>query len=243
MSQSESIKELASALAKAQGEFPAIEKNKTAKIPKKTGGDYSYQYADLADIIRVVTPALTKYGLSVTQSPTLVGDKFVLETVLMHASGEWRSALYPLMGHERAQEQGSEITYARRYALCPMLGIHGEEDDDGKAASDAPRAQATRPRPPEIPHNPHPIPSGKITPPGPSISSQYRAQTPVTPAPGDFNPHFAEDTSPEPDPEPVCQLCGKTLLFSNNTKGFYCPNYKDRTKGVHSSIAPTAAVS
>jgi hypothetical protein len=43
------------------------------------------------------------------------------------------------------------MTYARRYALFAMIGIAGDEDDDGNAAADTPRqARASKPDP--IPH-------------------------------------------------------------------------------------------
>lgn len=135
MNHSESLKELAAALSKAQGEFEAIPKNRTAEIPAKAGGKYTYRYADLADLISAVTPALSRNGLSITQSPTLIEGRLTLETTIMHASGEWKSGFYPLQSFERAQEMGSEITYARRYTLAAMLGVHAEEDEDGNLAT------------------------------------------------------------------------------------------------------------
>lgn len=142
MAKSESIKELAAALSKAQGEFPTIAKNKTAKVPMKAGGQYSYRYADLADVISATAPVLSRNGLGISQVPTISNGKLVLETTLMHASGEWISSEYPLATHDRPQEMGSEITYGRRYTMTSVLGIHGDEDDDGALAQNAPRPQA-----------------------------------------------------------------------------------------------------
>ena len=48
--QSESIKELATALAKVQAGIKPVKKDKTAKIPTKSGGSYSYNYADLSSV-------------------------------------------------------------------------------------------------------------------------------------------------------------------------------------------------
>lgn len=142
MAKSESIKELAAALSKAQGEFPTIAKNKTAKVPMKAGGQYSYRYADLADVISATAPVLSRNGLGISQVPTISNGKLVLETTLMHSSGEWISSEYPLATHDRPQEMGSEITYGRRYTMTSVLGIHGDEDDDGALAQNAPRPQA-----------------------------------------------------------------------------------------------------
>jgi ERF superfamily protein len=140
MAKSDSIKELAGALSKGQGEFPTIAKNRTANVPMKAGGKYSYRYADLADVISAIAPVLAKNGLSISQAPTIIDSKLVLETTLMHASGEWMTSVYPLQSYDRPQEMGSEITYARRYTLTSILGIHAEEDDDGAIAGTAKEA-------------------------------------------------------------------------------------------------------
>lgn len=131
MNKSESIKELAKALSAAQGEFPMIPKTKKAKVKMKAGGEFSYNYADLSDIIKIISPVLSKNGLSISQDPVMIGDCFYLETTLMHSSGEWKTGLYPMRLLPTPQEQGAEITYSRRYALTSCLGIHADEDTDG----------------------------------------------------------------------------------------------------------------
>jgi hypothetical protein len=104
----------------------------------KAGGSYSYRYADLADILNAVIPVLSKNGLSLNQM-THMGDGGVLmlDTMLMHSSGEWIGGSYPLRSHDRPQEMGSEITYARRYNAAAILGIQADEDDDGAVAQKA----------------------------------------------------------------------------------------------------------
>jgi hypothetical protein len=59
-------------------------------------------------------------------------------TIIFHASGEWLE-FGPLLLHggNTAQEQGSAVTYARRYALTTALLIAADEDDDGAKASPA----------------------------------------------------------------------------------------------------------
>ena len=121
---------LAEALAAFQSELPPIGKANTANT-----GTYSYSYADLADISRAVMPLLGKHGLSFTSFPTLdEGGRFVLRYTLRHASGESDSGSYPLPANGSAQQMGSAISYARRYALSAVTGIAPDEDDDGKAA-------------------------------------------------------------------------------------------------------------
>jgi len=152
LSRSSSIKEIASALSKAQGEFPSIPKNRTAKVKMKAGGEYAYKYADLADVIAGITATLKTNGLSHAQFPTLNNGTFGLETLIMHSSGEWMSSFFPMVQHERPQDMGSEITYTRRYALCAALGIQADEDDDGAIAQNtAPKvAKGQKPNTPAI---------------------------------------------------------------------------------------------
>lgn len=148
MRTSETIKELADALAKAQGAFPAIRKGKTAKVKgtSKSGKDfeYSYAYADLSDIMDAIRKALAENGLSIIQpiGKGTNGDGLVLVTRLLHSSGQWLEEDYPVDVYERPQEQGSAITYARRYAVTALLGIAAEEDDDGQAAQGGDRRPA-----------------------------------------------------------------------------------------------------
>lgn len=132
------INELFDALAKAKAKFPVIEKNRTAEVVMKTGGKYSYSYADLADVNNAVTKPLSEEGLCVLQPMTVIeGDHFVV-TVIAHKSGQWIQSAYRLDIDPDMTEQakGSAITYARRYSLCAAMGIVAEDDDDGKGASD-----------------------------------------------------------------------------------------------------------
>ncbi|WP_412550261.1 ERF family protein [Shimia sp. MIT910701] len=113
---------LYAALAKAQGEFPEIPKNKTG---------HGYKYADIADILRAVRPILSKNGLSIFQS--IAGDK--LETTLAHETGATLVSRYPLVQDgtgrmNNIQKIGAALTYARRYSLTALLGVAADEDVD-----------------------------------------------------------------------------------------------------------------
>ena len=139
MNKSESIKELATALSKAQGELENA--SKTSANPF-----FKSKYADLAEVINTAKPVLAANGLSIIQMPG--GDAALgivsVETMLCHSSGEWVSnvAIAPL--NEKisngkpvppdAQSVGSAISYLRRYSYTAFLGM-AQEDDDGNAAS------------------------------------------------------------------------------------------------------------
>lgn len=136
MRSSDQIDQLASALAAAQGEFPTVTKTKVARVPTKGGGEYSYRYADLPDVLAAVQPALTKHGLAVIALPdTAAEGKPALTTRLVHVSGQWIEATAELyLSQQTPQGQGSAITYARRYGLCGALNIAADEDDDAGIA-------------------------------------------------------------------------------------------------------------
>jgi hypothetical protein len=127
--------ELAKALTKFHAELPKVGKGSTNPAFKS-------RYADLADIVSVVLPALAKQGLAWITTPRVSDDGFVLEYELRHTSGEAVTGSWPLPDPEKAkpQEMGSAVTYAKRYCLSAVTGIAPDEDDDGNAASKGPGA-------------------------------------------------------------------------------------------------------
>ncbi len=132
---------LAEALAKAQSKFVAVAKSKTAKVPMKSGGTYSYNYADLADIWDMIRKPLGEVGIAVLQPVATTENGVAVTTMLVHAgSGQTLSCKVAMPTFQAgAQGLGSAITYARRYGLGSMLGIVTDEDDDGALAThDAP---------------------------------------------------------------------------------------------------------
>lgn len=160
---SDSICHVAAALAKAQAIFPEVHKNKKARIPTKGGSVYEFRYADLNTILTACRGALTENELTISQLIRTIGPSMVLQTLLIHSSGEFLSSTLPLNNSSGAQALGSEITYMKRYALSSMLGIAADDDDDGnlaeaskkdkpqQAASNARRPAPTAPNVPTIP--------------------------------------------------------------------------------------------
>lgn len=145
---------LAGALVLAQAEMPPVPKTKEVKVATRTGGEFTYKYATLDDLIAATLPVLNRHGLAIVQLPAQTETGMPgLRTVIVHESGEELSATMPLSPGNGMQELGSAITYMRRYAWSAALGIASEHDDDGQAsshgssdASDAVRAaQAAQP--------------------------------------------------------------------------------------------------
>lgn len=138
MKKSESIKEIAIALANTQKELPTIAHNHFVDFVAKSGMKVKYSYADLTTILETVNPILTKNGLSITQLTGFDGDTFGLETTLMHISGEWISGFYPINMELPAQDMGSALSYSRRYSITLALNLSTDADDDGAAAQQTP---------------------------------------------------------------------------------------------------------
>ncbi len=141
MQKSEQINELFTALAKAQGEFKSISMD-------KVNPHFKSKYASLTATQEATREVLSKFGLGLIQSIDIENEHYYLETLLSHSSGQWTSSrLKLILEKNNMQGLGSAITYAKRYAWQAILGVVGDEDDDGNAASQKPQAQ-TRSTPP-----------------------------------------------------------------------------------------------
>lgn len=128
---------LAAALAKAQGSFLPIRKNRRVTVVTKAKdgrppGSYSFQYATLDAVIDATRDALSANELALSH----IYDNGVLTVELLHSSGESRASRFPMPDPLKVgwQEFGSAVTYATRYGASPMIGVAAESDDDGNAA-------------------------------------------------------------------------------------------------------------
>jgi len=133
---------LARALIKVQAELPLVQKTQTAVVPTKSGGEYRYTYADLADVTAAAMPLLTKNGLAFMAAPR-VTDKgsYELAGILLHESGEQMDGALPLHGND-PQQIGGALTYFRRYLLGCMIGIVTDDDADARQAMGAQQTRA-----------------------------------------------------------------------------------------------------
>jgi ERF superfamily len=130
------------AIAAAKAEIPVIRKNRRVGFASNRAGASRTDYAheDLAEIARVVTPILGKYGLSYRFRTASPSEKPITVTcVITHRLGYYEEnsleAPRDQSGNKNAiQSIGSTVTYLQRYTLKAALGLAAEEDDDGKAA-------------------------------------------------------------------------------------------------------------
>lgn len=125
---SEQIQELATALAKAQGEM-------TLASEDKVNPHFKSSYASLGSVWDACRIPLSKNGLSIIQNPQVENGELFLVTMLLHSSGQWMKSKMPVTNAKNTpQALGSCITYMRRYALSSMVGIAPGDDDDANAA-------------------------------------------------------------------------------------------------------------
>jgi hypothetical protein len=130
--QSDSIKELAGAMALAQAKVDGARKDSSNPFFKS-------KYADLASVTAAVQ-VIYEYGLSYIQRSHDRDNAAAIETIILHKSGEWMSAGIVSVPVSKADAQGygSALTYARRYSLGAAFGIVPEDDDGNAAAKAAP---------------------------------------------------------------------------------------------------------
>ena len=148
MKKSESIVELAKALAKFQSEV---------KQPLKDANNpfFKSKYVPLENVVEAITTTAGPLGLSFTQWATTTENGTPgVSTLVMHDSGEWIEypPIYAKPQKADPQGIGSVITYLKRYALSAVFGITSDSDDDGNAASAPPSGprQQQQPTPPKL---------------------------------------------------------------------------------------------
>jgi hypothetical protein len=153
MTRSESITNLATALAQAQAEMPVAVFDATNPFLKS-------KYASLGAVIQASRPILAKHKLSLVQFPISDPASIGVESILTHESGEFvaERILIPLTeekGKSKVQSAGSTLTYLRRYSWASILGMYSDEDSDGSSPAQAfhPKPATALPPPPIHKHS------------------------------------------------------------------------------------------
>lgn len=143
MNKSETIAKLAEALSKAQGEM--LPASREAENPF-----FHSHYSTLSGVWDACRGPLAKHGLSVSQLTDFEEGKLIIETVLLHSSGEWISGrLTMVITKNDPQSLGSLISYGRRYSLAGCVGVTSA-DDDAEGAMDR-EGKKESPKKEEIP--------------------------------------------------------------------------------------------
>jgi hypothetical protein len=127
------------AMAQFQAVCPVIEKTK--KVLNKDGRTVRYQYAPLDVIISQIQQPLAKSGLSYSWDVKNNPGFMTAVATITHRLGHTQSSEFTIPidmdGFMTApQKYASAQTFAKRYALCNVLGIAtGDEDDDSLATT------------------------------------------------------------------------------------------------------------
>ena len=105
-----------------------VSKNKTAKVGEK----YSYQYVDIAQIHEYLESIDARYYQYIDR---IDSDDYIITVPIIGGVEQTprrgcRVVDATLMGvNNPAQQQGSALTYARRYSLLMAFGLATEDDD------------------------------------------------------------------------------------------------------------------
>lgn len=115
----------------------------TVKVLTQKGRNYSYKYADLADVDKAVMDACRQvkdkdgntafaYYFDIDNS----NQGVCVQTVMIDASGAQMitdKVWFSNSKSEDAQKTASLISYAKRYSLSAAFGIASEDDDDAQS--------------------------------------------------------------------------------------------------------------
>lgn len=120
-----------------QAQCPDIPKTKEVK---NRDGSVRYRFAPLDQIMKRVAPSLQSNGLSYRWETEKAEDGVSVICYLTHRLGHEsasRAFIPAVTGHgtNAAQDEGSAISYGKRYSFCNALGLQPDEDDDGTSAA------------------------------------------------------------------------------------------------------------
>lgn len=152
MNHSESIAQVAAALAAANAGIKSVGKD-------RSNSHFGNKYATLDAIMDAVRAPLAEHGLSIVQGCSETPEGFQVWTMLLHKSGEYLANVVPVPVNKKdAQGIGSAMTYGRRYGVSGILAVATEEDDDGNnAAKSPPKKAEQKPKAEEKAEPPKPV--------------------------------------------------------------------------------------
>ncbi len=137
------------AFADFQAECPVIKKTKWVK---SRSGTNLYSYAPLDAIIKQLGSLISKHGFSYTTKPRFEeptdkhpNGRIMARIRIQHRAGHVEESEFPIpiSGATEftngAQQSGTALTYAKRYAFCGGFGIVTEDEDTDGAGRFTPQ--------------------------------------------------------------------------------------------------------
>ena len=132
-------------LVKAQGEMQSVSKD-------SSNPHFKSKYASLAAVLDEIRPALNRNRLALMQPSTFKKSEDGLSTILCtntiisHVNGfslEFQSEMI-IKASPSPQEQGSAMSYNRRYGLMSLFAIPADDDDGNEASNKSSDAEVLR---------------------------------------------------------------------------------------------------
>jgi hypothetical protein len=122
------------ALAAAQADMGTVKKGSVNPAFKS-------KYADLADVVAAVSPALNAQGIAFYATAVVIEGERYMRTVFAHGASETQIHCDVPLIVTKNDMQGfkSATTYAKRIGLESLSGVAPEDDDGNAAARAAPR--------------------------------------------------------------------------------------------------------
>ena len=106
---------------------------------------FKSRYADLSSIMESILPVLNKHELGISQTCRVAESGTVLQTHIIHSSGESILSEIVLPFNADPQKMGSLISYYKRYMVQAACGVTtSDEDTDGNDLHDSSRAAPSK---------------------------------------------------------------------------------------------------
>lgn len=136
------------AMAEFQSKVPIIEKTK--QVLNKDGRTVRYTYAAIETIVKQIQKPLAEARISYRWETKQEGKDITATCIATHALGHSEQSSFTVSVDTEGfmtgpQKSASALTFAKRYALCNVLGIStGDEDTDAIDTGKEPDAKSPK---------------------------------------------------------------------------------------------------
>jgi len=120
---------------RVSGLYPKLHaaKQKIGKVVKNANNPhFKKSYADINALVESVEPILLEQGLLLLQP---IAEGVVSTLIIDIETGQKAESSMRLDTNLNSQQQGSQITYYRRYTLQSLLSLQAEDDDANSASA------------------------------------------------------------------------------------------------------------